>query len=112
MSPAEPSMIERRRRVGLIAAVCFGFAVTGFLMGRSDSAWTAAAMRISIVLGAIWLVLPTTRRPAAWSKLTRGRLAMIVLVTVFINRMKFLLPLMLIAGIAAWILRPKNRKQR
>lgn len=111
MTGAEPSLIDRRRRVGWIALACLVLAVAGLVSPNSrDTMWPAAAMRISIVLGALWLSLPTSRRPDAWSSLTRGRLAIIVLVAVFINRVKFVLPLLAAAGIAAWIIRPRKKR--
>jgi len=110
MTVSDPSLIERRRRLGWAALGCLILAVSGLMFGSEDSVWPAAAMRISIVLGAIWLVLPVTPRSAAWPELTRSRLAMIVLAAVFINRVKFLLPILLIAGIAAWIVRPKKKR--
>lgn len=109
MSNTEPALMGRRRRVGWITLVCFTVAIAGLAAGYGDSAWPAAALRISIVLGAIWLCLPTKRRSAVWSSLTANRLAVIVLTAVFINRLKFLLPILVIAGIAAWIIRPRKK---
>ena len=110
MSELETSPVDRRSRIGVVALSCLAIAILGLLLADENSAWPAAALRISIVLGSLWLCLPTAQRPAAWARLTRGRLAVIVLITVFINRLKFLLPALLIVGIAAWLIRPKKRR--
>ena len=57
-----------------------------------------------------WLVLPVKPGRRSLPSLTRNRLIVIVLTAVFINRLKFLLPLLLIAGLAAWVIRPKKRR--
>jgi hypothetical protein len=110
MTESVTSPIDRRRRVGVVTIVCFVVAMIGLNTAGTDSAWPAAALRISIVLGALWLCLPTSQRPAAWSKLTRGRLAVIVLAAVFINRLKFFVPLLAVVAVFAWIIRPKKRR--
>lgn len=103
-------LISRRRRVGWITLGCLGLSAVGFVVAEEDSVWPAAAMRIGIVLGALWLCLPAKSRPAAWAAFTPGRLMVIVLAAMLINRVKFMLPLLAIAGILGWILRPKKRR--
>jgi hypothetical protein len=110
MTDSDQSLIQRRRRLGWSAIGCLILAISGLTFGPRDSAWPAAAMRISIVLGAIWLVLPVKPGHRSLPKLTRSRLVVIVLTAIFINRLKFLLPVLLIAGLAAWIVRPKKRR--
>ena len=110
MTDTDLSLIQRRRRMGWAAIGCLILAISGLTVGSADSAWPAAAMRISIVLGAIWLVLPVKPGRRTIPSLTRNRLIVIVLTAVFINRLKFLLPLLLIAGLAAWVIRPKKRR--
>ena len=110
MTDSEPLLINRRRRVGGITLGCIALAAVGFATQEKDSVWPAAAMRVGIVLGALWLCLPTESRPSAWAAITRGRLVVIILTAVLINRVKFILPLLAIAGILGWLLRPKKRR--
>ena len=110
MAEPEPFLINRRRRVGWITLGCMVIAAIGFATQPKELFWPAASMRVGIVLGALWLCLPAKTRPAAWSAMTQGRLAVIILVAVLINRVKFMLPLLAIAGILGWLLRPKKRR--
>ena len=110
MSASESSSIDRRRRVGAAAVGCLALAAVGFFTATRDSAWPSAFMRVGIVLGSLWLCLPTSARPAAWTSLTRGRLAMIIVAAVAVQRIKFLLPIVAIGGILLWISRPKTRR--
>lgn len=107
--PAD-SLVDRRRRVGIIALACGLASMFGLWGGYQDSAWPAAFLRIGIVLGALWLCLPVSRRPTVWSRLGRGRLAALVLLAVFGNRLKFLAPMLVVIGIVVWIVRPKKRR--
>lgn len=110
MTDSEPFLINRRRRVGWITLGCMALAVGGFATQEKDSVWPAAAMRVGIVLGALWLCLPARTRPAAWAAITRGRLLVIIGMAILINRVKFVLPLLAIAGVLGWLLRPKKRR--
>jgi chromate transport protein ChrA len=110
MTSPEPFLINRRRRVGWITLVCIVLAAVGFSTQPKESVWPAAAMRVGIVLGALWLCLPARTRPAAWEAITRGRLAVIILTAMLINRVKFVLPLLAIAGFLGWLLRPKKKR--
>jgi hypothetical protein len=103
-------LVDRRRRVGIIALVCGLLSAYGLWGGYQDSAWPAACLRIGIVLGALWLCLPVNRRPTVWNGLGRGRLAVLVLIAVFVNRIKVLFPILLVIGIVIWIVRPKKRR--
>lgn len=110
MTAADPSLIDRRRRVGWIALGCLLLAAVGFATSGTDSAWPSAAMRVGVVLGALWLCLPTKSRPAAWSVMSRERLAVIIVTAMLINRLKYALPLLAIAAVLGWVLRPKKRR--
>ncbi|MFO0998909.1 MAG: hypothetical protein U0936_01090 [Planctomycetaceae bacterium] len=104
------TLVDRRRRVGIIALACGLLSAFGLWGGYQDSAWPAACLRIGIVLGALWLCLPVSRRPTVWNGLGRGRLAVLVLMAVFVNRIKVLFPILLVIGIVIWIVRPKKRR--
>ena len=103
------TLAERKYRVGLAAVGCLTAGLIGLLLGHKDSVWAAACLRVGIVLGALWLCLPVQSRPSAWRFLTREKLAVLVIITVFLNRAKFLIPVLAIFGIIAWVVRPKKR---
>ena len=110
MTNAEPSLIDRRRRVGWVALVCLCAAVAGLVTSTTDEFWPAAALRISIVLGALWLCFPTKTRPAAWAALTRGRIVALVIGAILMNRLKFALPFFGIAAAVIWFIRPRAKR--
>lgn len=101
--------LERRRQVGWIAAVCLSLASAGLILNQDDVGWTAPLFRIGIVLGSLWLAISGSRRTAAWSSVTSGRLLLLILVALVINRLKYLLPLIVVTAILAWIVRPRRR---
>ena len=110
MTNAAPSLIDRRRRVGWTALICLCVAAVGLATSTTDTVWSAAAMRIGIVLGALWLCFPTATRPAAWTALTRGRLIAIVIGAILMNRLKFALPFLGIAAAVIWFIRPRTKR--
>ncbi len=109
MTNAAPSLIDRRRRVGWTALICLCVAAVGLATSTTDAVWSAAALRIGIVLGALWLCFPTATRPAAWTVLTRGRLVAIVIGAILMNRLKYALPFFGIAAAVIWFIRPRSK---
>jgi hypothetical protein len=102
--------IDRRRRVGWVAIVCLVAAAGGFAVEGFESAWAAAASRVGIVLGALWLCLPTKTRPAAWASLSPGKVAAVSIAALFMNRIRIFLPFLAVAGFIVWALRPRNKR--
>lgn len=102
--------IDRRRRVGWVAIACLVVATGGFAAEGFESAWAAAASRVGIVLGALWLCLPTRTRPAAWASLSPGKVAAVGIAAVLMNRIKIFLPFLAVAGLIVWALRPRNKR--
>ena len=112
MNIPDPTLIDRRRRVGWTVLICSCIAVAGLATEGRDCVWAAAAMRIGFVLGALWLCFPTKTRPAAWAVLTQGRLVALVLGALFWSRVKYALPFLAIAGIVLWFIRPRGKRNR
>ena len=108
MSIPDPTLIDRRRRVGWTVLICSCIAAAGLATEGRDCVWAAAAMRIGFVLGALWLCFPTKTRPAAWAVLTQGRLVALVLGALFWSRVKYALPFLAIAAIVLWFIRPRG----
>ncbi|QDT17710.1 hypothetical protein [Alienimonas californiensis] len=53
--------------MGLAAAGCLIGAATVYAIRPELELWWAGAMRVGIVMGALWLALPSRDRPAAWA---------------------------------------------
>lgn len=99
--------VQRRRRVGWVALIFGVSAGAGFLFAPGDSAWPAACLRIGIVFGALWLCLPVRKRPAVWNKLSFGRLVLLAVGAILINRLKYLFPVIGVLTVLVWILKPR-----
>ena len=110
MNNPDTSQIDRRRRVGRTALICLCVAAVGLATSETDTVWSAAAMRIGIVLGALWLCFPTATRPAAWTVLTRGRILVLVVGAIFWNRLKYAMPFIGIAAAVIWFIRPRTKR--
>ena len=110
MNTPDPSLIDRRRRVGWTALACLCAAFVGLATTEENSVWAAAAMRIGLVLGALWLCFPTKTRPAAWAVLTQGRLAALVIGALLWPRIKSAMPFLAIAAIVLWFIRPRGKR--
>ncbi|MEM9701423.1 MAG: hypothetical protein AAF907_03120 [Planctomycetota bacterium] len=65
--PAAPSALPSRFGVGLAALACFGLAVGTYAVRPDAELWWAGAMRVGVVMAALWLALPARGREAAWS---------------------------------------------
>jgi hypothetical protein len=101
---------SRRQRTGAVTLICLISALGGFLFAEPGSAWVAAALRIGIVFGALWLCFPTRTRPAAWAFFSPVRLVVIAVSAYYFHRIKWLLPFLAILAILLSILRPRVRK--
>ena len=110
MNTPDPSLFDRRRRVGWTALACLCVAFVGLATAEENSVWAAAAMRIGFVLGALWLCFPTKTRPAAWAVLTQGRLAALVIGALLWPRIKAAVPFLAIAAIVIWFIRPRGKR--
>lgn len=110
-----------RLRVGLIALGCL--ALAGILKFGTDPTernelWIAAFARVGLVMSALWIALPTKRRPAAWADVSPSTLIGLALaLLVFARSPRLLLhtlPLFAVLAVLNFILkrRPTSRDQR
>ena len=73
MNTPDPSLIDRRRRVGWTALACLCAAFVGLATTEENSVWAAAAMRIGLVLGALQQ-LRKRHSGQAYPRFPRGRM--------------------------------------
>lgn len=104
-------LLQRRQRVGLVTVICGLTAFTGFLFAPGDSVWPAAAMRIGIVFGSLWLCFPSGRRRAAWAVLTPGRLFLVAVAAYYASRLKYALPALGVLLLLLRFLRPPGQRR-
>ena len=101
-----------RGLVGILTIGCFaGSIAVAIYRGDFADALAAALFRTSLLLGAFWLALPTRSREAAWARISPWTLALFVGAGVLMaRRPKVFLPMILALAIAAYFIRPRNRK--
>ncbi len=110
---ADQQISINRTLVGLIALVCLA---TGVAIGFADefaNLWCAAFVRVGLVMGAVWVALPSGDREAAWANVSPLTLVAILLFAlVFVRRPLVFLPI--IVGVAAigFFVRPRRRPPR
>ena len=80
---------------------------------KSWQMWQAAFTRIGLVMTAIWFALPTRNRPAAWANVSMSTFVglLFVVLALALPRFRYLLPIMIVAGIAAAVFRPREKKR-
>lgn len=111
LMPVENSeLVKKRKTVGVIAVVCLGIAVVAGLNGELQSAWYSACLRVGLVMGALWLALPTRKRPAAWAHLSKWWLMGIAVTAIVLPRIRGIWPVLLVGFMIGWLLRPRRRR--
>ena len=105
----EQQISVNRTLVGVIAALCLA---TGLVVGvliDFANLWCAAFIRVGLVMGAIWIALPTRDREAAWANLSPGRfIAVLVFSVMLVSRPRVFLPMLVGIAILWFFLRPRK----
>ncbi len=102
-----------RRIIGAAAVACLVAAVGLTIVGTESEVWRGGAVRGGLALGALWLALPATGRPAAWEGI-RPLTAFIAAAAVLLAlvRPKVGLPLCGVLLLIRYVSRPFRRTSR
>lgn len=104
--------LVNRALVGLLA---IGLTVGGVLTVTLDSyenPWAGSLIRVGVVLGMLWLALPTATRPAAWSGMSPWITVVVVAIAILAARRPWLFfPLAGTVVFATLVLKPRPRKR-
>ncbi|MBW3541680.1 MAG: hypothetical protein KY476_15535 [Planctomycetes bacterium] len=83
--------------------------------GENDSTvrmWQGACLRVGLLMGALWLALPSKNREAAWANFSLPMLALFVGIVVAVAmRPRIAIPLLIVLGLAALIIRPRAKER-
>lgn len=104
---SENDLQQKRAIVGVLAIT---LVLAGGLLlatGRSDG-FASALLRVGILMGAFWLVLPTKTRPAAWVSVSPWSIGLIVIVAL-LARHKAFFPVLAAGILIGWFVRPRKR---
>lgn len=107
--PESDYLLERRRRVGFVTVTCGILALGGFVFASPSDVWPAAAMRIGIVFGSLWLCFPSGKRRAAWAVLTPTKLFILALLAWYGRRLIVFLPAVAALLFVLRILQPRQK---
>ncbi len=115
MSDADKDLlVQKRRQVGRLAVGCLVAGGTATLLGYGETFWAGPCVRIGLLLGAVWFAFPGRTRSAAWTFQSRGALAGLILLAIFLPRLsklRFALPLLLIGILLGWLIRPRLKRK-
>lgn len=104
--------------VGFLALALLGTAAVLWIVqlsSTSDGAglrmWTAACVRVGMLMTALWLALPADGRQAAWAGISKETLIGFVIAAVALARLQLrvLLPLFVLLVIIGLVLRPRSK---
>ncbi|MEX0715079.1 MAG: hypothetical protein WD066_00760 [Planctomycetaceae bacterium] len=102
-----------RALVGILAlgSLAAGGAIL-YVRGMEGDVLGPSLVRIGIVLGAIWLALPTKNREAAWARVSPVGLGFVLLSLLALTSKRFvvLVPILIVAAIVGFLLKPRPRR--
>jgi hypothetical protein len=112
----KPGTGDLRWRIGAAAVILLGLA--GYLAWSESSGaadhqpdqWLAAALRVGLVMAAVWVAWPDLRRMSPWFL---GLFTVLLPITlIVIARWPRYLPAFLVGGVILYLLRPRGNRQR
>jgi uncharacterized protein (DUF983 family) len=97
----------------LVGALAVGLSVAGLVIAFADSfdnPYAGGLLRTGVLLGALWLALPTRTREAAWANISIWTLfGFVLLVVVLVRQPKLFVVLVGLMVAGAVLIRPKRR---
>lgn len=102
-----------RKLTGLIALICLLGGAVAWLGSIGPEMVSSGMIRNGLVLGSLWLALPTQNRPAAWENISWSSVVLVFLTAlVFLSaRLRWTaIPLLIGVGILVYFLRRPLRR--
>ena len=108
---ADHNVPVNRTLAGILTILCALAGVVLCVMRGMDDPIGAGFIRVSLVLGALWLALPTQSREAAWARVSPWAVVGVILVAVLVVRNpRVLLPVVIALSAVGYFLRPRKRR--
>ena len=103
----------RKLILGVLAIACLVTAVVVYVCYPEQESILSAAIRIGVVLGALWFALPPPGQRVRWGRMAPVLAVAVVLIVVTRTKILVVIPGLVVAGILLALLRPrdKNRNQ-
>jgi hypothetical protein len=108
-SPSRGSSTNRPL-IGVAALGCLLAAGGVWLLAPDHDAALAAFLRVGLVMGALWLALPSTGESVAWAKIAPILAGSVVLIVISRKAFLFLLPAVLFLAVVFAIVLPKPKR--
>jgi len=107
---------DPRWRIGAIALLLLGLAgylawqeYSGRQADNQPAQWLAAALRVGLVMAAVWVAWPDLRRMSPWFL---GLFSVLLPITlIVIARWPRYLPAFLVGGVVLYLLRPRGNRR-
>ena len=114
--PASQSVAINQKLVGTSACTMLvGAGLLWFLVG-SQNMWTGACLKVGLVMGALWLALPSLKRKGSWGHTSWGVIVLTVAVALVLTGkrvdMRIILPLLVGIVLTTKVLRPGSLPKR
>lgn len=102
----------KRKLLGIMALACLasGVCLWMFTADPEQSALLSVVTRVGIVLGALWLALPTAGTNWAWQKAGPVLIIAIALTALAGRRLRYALPVAIVLAIVLVVLRPRPKR--
>ena len=111
--PAPQSVAINQKLVGTIACTMLVGAGLLWFLGGSQNMWTGACLKVGLVMGALWLALPSLKRKGSWGHTSWGVIVAVALVLTGKRvDMRIILPLLVGIVLATKVLRPGSLPKR
>jgi hypothetical protein len=105
-------LAAKRTAIGILAVI-FVTVAAGMWLFTDDpelNPLLAGLTRVGLVLGALWFALPAGGESVAWGRVAPILIGGALLVAVAGRAFRYVLPIAIVVGIAALILRPKPKR--
>jgi hypothetical protein len=105
-------LAAKRNLLGVMALICLASAVClwVFAADPENNALLSVVTRVGIVLGALWLALPSVGTNWAWRKAGPVLIIAIVLTALAGRRLRYALPVAIVVAVLLVILRPRPKR--
>ncbi|MBX3442993.1 MAG: hypothetical protein KF774_11365 [Planctomyces sp.] len=105
-----PPLVNRPLVLALAIACTVG-GVLSVALGGFENPWAGSLIRVGVVLWVVWLALPTSTRPAAWTGISPWATVLVVGILLFaVRRPIVFFPLAIAVISAVLILKPKRKR--
>ena len=113
--PSSQNVTINRALVGTIAVAMLGGAGVLWPFAGSQNIWIGACLKVGLVMGALWLALPTISRhgsfgQASWATVI-GAIALLLVLTGKNANFRIILPMLVVVGGLIAILRPRSKSR-